>query len=51
MPIREIEALGVGMAVGFVFARLGLPAPAPNALAGVLGILGIYLGMRLSALI
>mgnify|MGYP005863007869 CR=1 FL=1 len=43
----EIQALVVGVIVGFVFQRLGLPVPAPNALAGVLGIVGIYLGYRL----
>jgi XapX domain-containing protein len=50
MPIREIEALAVGIAVGFLFSRLGLPVPAPPVLAGVLGIVGIWLGYRLSSL-
>jgi XapX domain-containing protein len=50
MPIVEIESLAVGVVVGVVFSRLGLPIPAPPALAGVLGIVGIYLGYRVSAL-
>ena len=50
MPIVELEALVVGVVVGLVFARLGLPIPAPPALAGLLGIVGIYVGYRVSAL-
>ena len=33
-----------GVAVGVLFSLLKLPLPAPPALAGVLGIVGIYLG-------
>lgn len=33
-----------GVAVGVFFSLLKLPLPAPPALAGVLGIVGIYLG-------
>jgi XapX domain-containing protein len=51
MPLLEIKALAVGVIVGLLFARLGLPIPAPPALAGVLGIIGIYLGYRVSALL
>lgn len=47
----EAEALAGGVVIGLVFARLGLPVPAPPALAGVLGILGIYLGYKLAGLI
>lgn len=43
----ELKALAVGLTVGLLFQRLGLPIPAPTALAGVLGIIGIYLGYRL----
>ncbi len=50
MPVRELEALAVGLVVGFLFARLNLPIPAPPALAGVLGIVGIYLGYKLAGL-
>ncbi|MGB1873821.1 MAG: XapX domain-containing protein [Akkermansiaceae bacterium] len=37
-------SLVTGLAVGILFTALKLPLPAPNALAGVMGILGIYLG-------
>ena len=33
-----------GFIVGLLFTALKLPLPAPNALAGVMGIAGIYLG-------
>jgi XapX domain-containing protein len=49
--LRDGEALGVGLLIGFLFARIGLPIPAPPALAGVLGIVGIYLGFKLASLI
>lgn len=35
-----------GFIVGFVFALFKLPIPAPPALAGVTGIVGIYLGFK-----
>jgi len=37
-------ALLAGFIVGVVFKALKLPLPAPPVLAGILGILGIYLG-------
>ncbi|MGB0775285.1 MAG: XapX domain-containing protein [Akkermansiaceae bacterium] len=37
-------ALLTGFIVGVIFTACKLPVPAPNALAGILGILGIYLG-------
>lgn len=42
-----IAALFVGIVVGALFAGLNLPIPAPPALSGVMGIIGIYLGYRL----
>ncbi|HZG73309.1 MAG TPA: XapX domain-containing protein [Chondromyces sp.] len=39
-------ALICGFIVGFLFALLRLPIPAPPALAGVAGIIGIYLGFK-----
>ncbi|MCJ7429006.1 MAG: DUF1427 family protein [Candidatus Nanohaloarchaeota archaeon QJJ-5] len=42
-----LAALVVGVVVGAVFAGLDLPIPAPPALSGVMGIVGIYLGYRL----
>lgn len=37
-------ALLAGAVVGFLFAKLRLPIPAPPTLVGILGIVGIYLG-------
>ncbi|MED4015876.1 XapX domain-containing protein [Sutcliffiella cohnii] len=42
-----ILALLTGLIVGFIFALLRLPIPAPPALAGIIGIVGIYLGFKL----
>lgn len=35
-----------GFVVGFVFAFMKLPIPAPPALPGIMGIVGIYLGFK-----
>ncbi|TDC28490.1 DUF1427 family protein [Micromonospora sp. 15K316] len=37
-------ALLTGLIVGVVFALLRLPIPAPPTLAGIAGIIGIFLG-------
>ena len=37
-------ALLAGVVVGILFSAIKLPLPAPPALAGVIGIAGIYLG-------
>jgi len=42
-----ILALIAGALVGFLFALIKLPIPAPPALAGVMGIVGVYLGFKL----
>lgn len=43
--MREwILALVAGLGVGILFRLLRLPLPAPPVLAGVLGIVGVYLG-------
>ncbi|HEU5141026.1 MAG TPA: XapX domain-containing protein [Bacillales bacterium] len=39
-------ALLTGFVVGFIFALLKLPIPAPPALPGIAGIIGIYLGFQ-----
>ena len=39
-----IKSLAVGIGVGLLFGAVKLPIPAPPALAGVIGIFGIYLG-------
>ncbi|MGC6464437.1 MAG: XapX domain-containing protein [Akkermansiaceae bacterium] len=46
MPI-EITSLGTGIIVGLIFAAFKLPLPAPPVLAGILGIVGIFLGGEL----
>ncbi len=40
-------ALVTGAVIGFIFAKLRLPAPAPISIAGILGIAGITLGWML----
>lgn len=40
----SLLALLVGFAVGILTTLLKLPLPAPNALPGITGIVGIYLG-------
>jgi XapX domain-containing protein len=42
-----IKALITGIVCGAVFSALKLPIPAPPALAGIAGIIGIYLGYLL----
>ena len=44
--IEILLALIVGIVVGIIFSACKLPVPAPPALAGVIGIAGIYLGAR-----
>ena len=47
----ELKALATGTVVGIIFALLKLPIPAPSVLAGIMGIVGIYLGFKLIELI
>lgn len=42
-----LAATFTGLVVGVVFAALRIPIPAPPSLAGVMGIVGIWLGYRL----
>lgn len=39
-------ALLAGSIVGFLFAFLRLPIPAPPVLSGVMGIVGVFLGYK-----
>lgn len=41
-----ILALVTGFLAGAAFAYVGVPIPAPPTVAGVLGIVGIYLGFK-----
>lgn len=36
-----------GALIGFIFKIVHLPLPAPQVLAGVMGVLGVYLGGKL----
>lgn len=42
-----ILSLLTGAVVGFLFTLFRLPIPAPPALAGIAGIVGVYLGMKI----
>lgn len=43
--MREVLlTTATGFIIGLVFARLKLPIPAPANLAGVMGIVGLFLG-------
>lgn len=41
---ETLMATLTGLIVGVVFSKLKLPLPAPPQLAGVMGVVGIYLG-------
>lgn len=43
----NLYALLTGLATGALFSLLKLPIPAPPALAGILGIIGIWAGFAL----
>ena len=45
--MTELYALLTGLAVGILFSLLKLPIPAPPALAGILGIIGIWAGFAI----
>jgi len=45
-PLVALLALMTGFIAGAVFAFVGVPIPAPPELAGLLGIVGIYLGFK-----
>lgn len=43
--MREIIlSLVAGLIIGIIFKTLKLPLPAPPVLAGIMGIIGIFLG-------
>ena len=43
---QVLLALVTGVVAGAVFAALEVPIPAPPHVAGVVGIVGLYLGFR-----
>lgn len=44
--VIALLALLTGFITGAVFSFTGVPIPAPPSIAGVLGIVGIYLGYK-----
>jgi XapX domain-containing protein len=46
MNAQVLLALLTGVVAGAVFAALEVPIPAPPNIAGVMGIVGIYLGFK-----
>lgn len=47
MTRTALFGLLTGFVVGALFGALDIPIPAPPKLAGLLGIVGIYLGYRI----
>ncbi|QXM05126.1 XapX domain-containing protein [Crassaminicella indica] len=47
----ELIALIVGIITGGIFTFAKLPLPAPPSLAGIMGIVGIFLGSKIVELI
>jgi XapX domain-containing protein len=46
MDVQVLLALLTGVVAGATFAALEIPIPAPPNVAGVMGIVGIYLGFK-----
>lgn len=42
-----VLAMATGLVAGAVFAAANLPIPAPPNLAGIMGIVGIFLGFKI----
>lgn len=48
MLIKDIiMALAAGVIIGVVFKVIKLPLPAPPVFAGIMGIVGVYLGGKI----
>ena len=45
--IEIIKSFFTGMACGVIFSLFNLPIPAPGVLAGIVGIIGIFIGFLL----
>ena len=46
--ITSLQAGGLGIIIGGIFALFGFKPPSPDNLAGILGIVGIYAGFVLA---
>lgn len=42
--ITILQSFGAGLFCGVLFAALKLPIPAPPVIAGIMGIIGIFIG-------
>ncbi len=42
--VSVLQSGGLGVAIGALFAIIGFKPPAPDNLAGIMGIIGIFLG-------
>ena len=42
--VSALQSGGLGVAIGALFAIIGFKPPSPDNLAGIMGILGIFLG-------
>ena len=49
--VQCIESLITGLVCGVVFSLINLPIPAPTVVAGIVGIIGIFLGFYMVQLI
>ena len=47
--ITSLQAGGLGIIIGGIFALLGYKPPSPDNLAGIMGIIGIFAGWVLGA--
>ena len=42
--ILALQSRGLGLAIGVIFALIGFKPPSPDNLAGIAGIIGIFIG-------
>ena len=42
--ISALQAGGLGLTIGAIFAFVGFKPPSPDNLAGIMGIIGIFIG-------
>ena len=42
--VSALQSGGLGVAIGALFAIIGFKPPSPDNLAGIMGIIGIFLG-------
>lgn len=47
--VEVAKALGLGVVVGVVFGMAGQPVPAPGTIAGVAGVIGLFVGWAIVA--